>query len=140
MGRAFMIGRLVVGCYYLFSGWHHFSAMGPLAGYASARGVPMPHAAVAVAGLFLIVAGLSLLLGFHPLVGVAAMAAFFVPVTLVMHAFWTEHDPAVRAVQVVNFTKNVALMGSGLMYLAVPRPWPYSVDQWRLHAHAHAHA
>jgi hypothetical protein len=27
----------------------------------------------------------------------------------------------------VNFTKNVALLGSSLMFLAIPQPWPFSL-------------
>ena len=27
----------------------------------------------------------------------------------------------------VNFTKNMALIGCALMFLAIPQPWPYSV-------------
>jgi hypothetical protein len=30
--------------------------------------------------------------------------------------------------QQVNFLKNLALLGSTLMFLAIPRPWPYSAN------------
>jgi hypothetical protein len=32
-----------------------------------------------------------------------------------------------RMSETVNFTKNVALIGSTLMFLAIPQPWPYGV-------------
>ena len=39
----------------------------------------------------------------------------------------------------INFTKNCALLASSLMFLAIPEPWPYSVHlpvprQVRAHA------
>ncbi len=97
--------------------------------YAGALGVPLPQFAVAVAGLLLAVAGLSLILGLYPDVGIAALVLFFVPVTVMMHAFWADHDPTMRQIDLVNFGKNVALLGSGLMFAAVPRPWAYSLER-----------
>jgi len=48
---------------------------------------------------------------------------------LIMHAFWSDHDPMQRQIDIVNFGKNIGLLGSSLMFLAVPRPWPYSVER-----------
>jgi putative oxidoreductase len=129
MAQAFLVGRLIVGCYYLFSAYHHFADVGPLAHAAALHGVPAPQAAVIVAGLLLAVAGVTLLLGVFPEVGVAAVVLFMVPVTLTMHAFWADANHAARQADLINFTKNLALLGSSLMFLAVPRPWPYSVER-----------
>jgi uncharacterized membrane protein YphA (DoxX/SURF4 family) len=129
MAQAFILGRILVGCFYLFSAFHHFTQLGLLARHAAMHGVPAPHLAVAVAGVLLAIAGLTLLLGLYPEVGVVALVLFFVPVTLFMHAFWADRDPMTRQMDLVNFTKNVALFGSALMFLAVPRPWPYSVER-----------
>jgi len=60
---------------------------------------------------------------------VGAIVLFLVPVTFIMHAFWADHDPMQRQSDMINFTKNIALLGSSLMFLAVPRPWPYSVER-----------
>jgi uncharacterized membrane protein YphA (DoxX/SURF4 family) len=132
MAQAFLIGRILVGCYYLFSALHHFTATETLARFAAMHAVPMPHLAVLVAGVLLGVAGVSLLLGVYPEVGVASLVLFFVPVTFVMHAFWADADPMTRQIDIVNFSKNVGLLGSSLMFLAVPRPWRYSVER-RMH-------
>ena len=59
----------------------------------------------------------------------AALVLFLVPVTLIMHAFWADHDPVQQQNNLINFTKNIGLLGSSLMFLAVPRPWPYSVER-----------
>jgi putative oxidoreductase len=132
MAQAFLVGRILVGCYYLQGAYHHFTALGPMSRAAAAHGVPAPEAAIIIAGLLLLVAGLSFLLGVYPRLGVGAIVLFLVPVTLIMHAFWADRNPMMRQNDIINFTKNIGLLGSSLMFLAVPRPWPYSLER-RLH-------
>ncbi|HVV52858.1 MAG TPA: DoxX family membrane protein [Polyangia bacterium] len=129
MGEIFLAGRVLVGGYYLWSAAHHFTDTGALARYAGSAGVPLPGLAVVVAGVLLAVAGLTLILGVYPDVGVAALVLFFVPVTVMMHAFWADRDPMMRQMDLINFGKNVGLLGSSLMFLAVPRPWEYSLER-----------
>src|SRR5262249_19829066 len=109
--------------------FHHFTSVGQMAHYAAARGVPAPELAVIVAGVLLLIAALSFLTGVYPWLGVTAIVVFLVPVSLIMHAFWADRDPAQRQNDIVNFTKNIGLLGSSLMFLAVPRPWPYSLER-----------
>ena len=127
MKEIFIAGRVLLGSYFLFSGVNHFTATSMLARYAHSHGVPAPEAAVIVAGVLLLIAGLSLLLGLAPKIGIAAAALFLVPVTLIMHAYWKE-EGAARAAQMINFTKNFGLLGAVLALAAVPEPWPLSVD------------
>ncbi len=54
---------------------------------------------------------------------------FLLPVTLIMHAFWADHDAARRSLNIVHFAKNFGLLGSTLMFAAIPRPWPYSLER-----------
>jgi len=129
MGEIFLAGRILVGGYYLLSAAHHFADLGALAEHAAALGVPLPALAVAVAGVLLAVGGLTLILGIYPDIGIAALLLFFIPVTIVMHAFWAESDPVLRQIDLANFGKNVALLGSSLMFAAVPRPWVYSLER-----------
>ncbi len=129
MEEIFLAGRVLVGGYYLSSAFHHFSDLGSLAQYAGALGVPLPAVAVAVAGILLAIGGLTMILGIYPDVGIAALVLFFVPVTVIMHAFWADSDPTMRQIDLVNFGKNVALLGSSLMFAVVPRPWAYSLER-----------
>ncbi len=122
-----LIGRILVGGYYLFNGLNHLLQRESLARYAAAKGVPYPHILVPLSGVPLLVGGLSLLLGVYPKVGVAALVLFLLPVTFWMHAFWKEEDLMRRIAEMVEFTKNLALLGSALMFLAIPEPWPYSL-------------
>jgi putative oxidoreductase len=137
MAAIFVLGRIILGAYYLFSAFHHFSDTSMLAHAAAARGVPAPTVAIIGSGLLLAIAGVTLILGVFPRVGVAALVLFLVPVSFFMHAFWSDANPATRMADMVNFTKNMALLGSSLMFLAIPEPWPYSLGRtvrWRIRA------
>jgi putative oxidoreductase len=127
MTQLFLVGRIVLGGYFLYSGTEHFVKLQQLASATAAHHVPFPTAAVALSGVLLLIAGLSFLLGMAPKLGTAAAVVFLIPVTLTMHAFWADADPKARMSDVINFTKNLALLGSTLMFLAIPEPWPYSV-------------
>src|SRR5262249_24451441 len=109
MARAFLVGRVLVGGYYQMGAFNHFTNTRQLASYAALHGVPAPTLAVVLAGVLLLIGGLSFLLGLSPRLGVAAMVVFFVPVTLIMHAFWADRDPMMRVNDFVNFGKNIAL-------------------------------
>ena len=129
MEEIFLAGRMLVGGYYLLSAFHHFTDLDSLARSAGSLGVPLPAAAVAVAGILLAIGGLTMILGIYPDIGIAALVLFFVPVTVVMHAFWADRDPMMRQMDLINFGKNVALLGSSLMLAVVPRPWAYSLER-----------
>ena len=129
MAGAFLVGRILAGGYFLMGAFHHFTSTHQMARAAAMHGVPAPTAAVLVAGVLLLVGGLSLLLGVFPRIGVAALVLFLVPVTLIMHAFWADRDPMLRMNDVINFTKNIGLLGAVLTLVAVPRPWPYSLER-----------
>jgi uncharacterized membrane protein YphA (DoxX/SURF4 family) len=103
MDIAFLIGRIIVAIYYIYSGIHHFTSLDMMAGYAGSKGVPAPKIAVAGSG------------------------ALLLPVSFTMHNFWAAQDPMQKMGDMVNFTKNMALIGCALMFLAIPQPWPYSL-------------
>jgi putative oxidoreductase len=128
MRAGFMIGRIVLGLYYLITAITDLMNYKMLAGYAASKGVPAPEAAVIVAHLLLLLAGFCFLTGWRPALGVAAIVVFLIPVTFTMHAFWAEKTAQMKQMQMINFMKNMGLLGSALMFLGIPRPWPYSLE------------
>ena len=122
----FLVGRILLGGYFLYNGINHLLALGSMAQYAGIKGVPAPELAVLGTGLLLLVAGASILLGLFPTVGIACAALFFIGVTPMMHNFWAV-PPEQQMGEMVNFTKNVALLGATLMLAGIPEPWPASV-------------
>ncbi len=131
MRTGFIIGRIILGIYLLFSGVNGLVHYAAYTGYAASMGVPAAGLAVIVAHVLLLFAGFCFLAGWRPDWGVIAMVVFFVPVTFAMHAFWRDMPAAAKQAQLVNFTKNFALMAASLMFLAIPRPWPYSFEELR---------
>lgn len=127
MDVLFLVGRIILAVYLLFNAYNHFSSLGMMSQYAASKNVPAPRLAVVVSGLLLVVAGLSILLGVYVTIGVAALVLFLLPVTFMMHNFWTIDDQQAMQAELVNFTKNMALLGSALMFLAIERPWPLSL-------------
>ena len=131
MAQAFLLGRLIFGGFFLYNGLNLFLGHATAAQYAAAKGVPFAEVAVLVAGALIVFGGASILLGFQPHLGIAAIVVFLLGVSFPMHDFWAAADPATRLNEMVNFTKNMALMGSALMLAAIPQPWPYSVEARR---------
>jgi putative oxidoreductase len=127
MDIAFLIGRIIFGGYWLMSALNHFKNLNHMSEYAKAKGTPFPKLAVAGTGVILLAGGLSMLLGVYPLVGIVPIIVFLLGVSLQMHTFWKLHDPQMKQAEMINFTKNMALVGALLMFLLLPRPWPMSL-------------
>jgi uncharacterized membrane protein YphA (DoxX/SURF4 family) len=127
MKAAFLIGRLIFGGFFLYNGINHLKERKSMGQYAGAKNVPLPEASVAATGVMLIAGATSILLGVKPKLGAAAIAGFLVGVSPVMHNFWNEEDPNKRMNEMINFSKNVALLGSALALMGVEEPWPASV-------------
>ena len=118
MEIAFLIGRIIVGLYYLLGASNHFFQLNSMSGYAQSKDVPSPKVAVIGAGVLLLIGGLSIITGFQPLIGVSALVLFFLPVSYMMHPFWKEQDPMTRMHEMINFTKNQVLAQAGQSMLS----------------------
>jgi putative oxidoreductase len=127
MKAAFLIGRLVFGGFFLYNGINHLKQRKQLAQYAETKNVPMAEAVVAATGVALVAGGTSILLGIKPKLGTAAIAGFLAGVSPVMHNFWSVQEPGQRMNEMINFSKNMALLGSALALMGVDEPWPISV-------------
>lgn len=127
MKAPFLLGRLVFGGYFLYSGINHFLNHKPLTQYAAAKKIPLPDVAVAASGAAMIVGGSSILLGIKPKLGTLAIMGFLAGVSPLMHDFWSHADPNQRQTEMINFTKNMALLGGALALMGVEEPWPASV-------------
>jgi putative oxidoreductase len=127
MKAAFLIGRVVFGGFFLYNGIHHLKQRKQMGQYADSKNVPMAEAVVVATGVTLIAGGTSILLGIKPKLGTAAIAGFMAGVSPVMHNFWNIQDPQQRMNEMINFSKNMALLGSAVALMGVNEPWPASV-------------
>ena len=127
MNIAFLIGRVIFGGYWLMASFNHFKNLNYMSQYAKARGTPSPKLAVAGTGVILLLGGLSMLLGLYPVVGIILLIVFLLGVSFQMHAYWKVDDAQVKQIDMINFTKNMALVGALLMFLLLPHPLPMSL-------------
>lgn len=125
------IGRALYGGYFVYNGVNHFRQHRMMAEYAKSKHVPNPEAAVMGSGALALAGGLSLLTGTKPRVGASMIAAFLLGVTPRMHDFWKVEDQQQRMQELVNFTKNLALIGGVSFAAALPEPWPGSFSPRR---------
>jgi uncharacterized membrane protein YphA (DoxX/SURF4 family) len=123
----FLLGRLLFGGFFISSGINHFKQASQTAQYAASKNVPKPDLAVKVTGAALIAGGTSILLGVKPKLGTLAIMGFLAGVSPIMHDFWKQEDSERRAGEMINFTKNVALLGGAMALMGVEEPWPASV-------------
>lgn len=123
----FLVGRIMFGGYFLYNGINHFMHREQLSGYAQAKGIPKPDWAVLTSGAMLIIGGTSLMLGIKPKYGALAIIGFLAGASPTMHRFWSEEDPNQRMNDMINFSKNLALVGGAVALMSVEEPWPASV-------------
>jgi putative oxidoreductase len=128
MRATHLIGRILFGGYFLYNGINHFRNRAGLAQYAGAKQVPKPDLAVEASGVLLAFGGTSVLTGWQPKLGAAALIAFLAGVSPVMHDFWRNEDPGQRQTDMINFTKNMALIGAALSLMGTEEPWPFSLS------------
>lgn len=122
----FLIGRILVGGFYIFNGFNHLANLKAMSGYAGMKGVPLPGPATVATGVMLLAGGASMITGLYPQVGAVILVAFLVPTAFLMHNFWAV-DEEQQQMEMIHFMKDIALAGSALMYLAVETPWPLSL-------------
>jgi uncharacterized membrane protein YphA (DoxX/SURF4 family) len=131
MRALFVLGRVIFGGYFAYNGVNHFRNLQMLSQYAAMKGTPAPDAAVQVSGALMVAGGLSIIAGIRPRQGLAAIISCLVPITMQMHRFWDVDDQQQRMHEMVNFTKNLALIGAALTMMEIREPWQASIDSAR---------
>jgi putative oxidoreductase len=120
-----VLGRLLFALIFLMAGANHFNKQ--TIGYAASQGVPLASIAVPLAGVLAIAGGLSILLGYRAKLGAWLIVLFLVPVTFMMHKFWTVQDPIMAQIQMIMFMKNISMLGGALL-ISQFGAGPFSLD------------
>jgi len=126
MKFAVLTGRVLFSLIFLVAGLGHFSAQ--TIGYAAAQGVPFASVLVPFSGVISIVGALSILLGYKAKLGAWLLIIFLIPVTLMLHKFWTIQDPMMKQMDMAMFMKNLAILG-GALFIAFFGAGPVSIDE-----------
>jgi uncharacterized membrane protein YphA (DoxX/SURF4 family) len=115
-----LLGRILLSHIFLLSFFGKVTNWSTFEGMMAAKGVPpswVPFLLGGAAALELI-GGLSVLFGFKARWGALLLVLFLIGVTPVMHNFWAMPDPKAFQEQLINFQKNVAMLGGLLMVIA----------------------
>jgi len=106
------LGRLLFVLIFLMSGFTHFAKQ--TIGFAASQGVPMASVLDPLSGIIALLGALSILLGFRAKLGAWLIVIFLIGVTP-LHKFWGITDPMMQQMQMVNFMKNLAMLGGALL-------------------------
>lgn len=115
----FLIGRILLGGYFLYSGYNHFKNLAGMTGYAAMKKVPLARVAVIVSGVMLTLGGLAVLLNRFAILGMCLVILFLIPTTIMMHAFWKETEPNAKMMERVQFMKNLGFIGALLLLVSI---------------------
>ena len=126
-----VLGRIMLCTIFLMSAvGNKIPNFGGVAQSMASEGVPAPQLMLAGAIVFLIAGGLSVVLGYKARIGAALLLVFLVLATYYFHDFWTISDPKAQQEQMIQFMKNLALMGAMLLIIA-NGTGPWSLDSER---------
>jgi len=112
---AFLIGKILLGGYFAFSGLNHFMNTRDMTGWVESKGLPKPEVMLYLSGLVLIVGGLGIIAGAYPVVSILMLSGFLFLANVLVHDFWNLEEG--RQDQMTHFLKNTALIGALLMLL-----------------------
>jgi putative oxidoreductase len=121
-----LAGRVLIAVIFLISGFFKVGAYAQIVGYAAAMHLPAPGVAIAVAAAVELAGGLAILVGFKTRAAAWVLFLYLLPVTYIFHNFWAVQGQE-QQTQMVNFLKNVAIMGA-MLVLSVNGAGAYSVD------------
>lgn len=121
----FLLGRVLLGGYFIMSAYNHFRHTNMLAGYASSKGVPAARTGVLVSGAMMAIGGVGIVLNAWIEVSIIMLVIFLLAASFKIHNFWKVTDPQARLNDQINFTKNVALIGALCMLFALLGSWPF---------------
>ena len=112
-----LLGRILLGGYFIMAGFNHFKHLQNMTGYAQSKGVPMPRESVLLTGVMMLLGGLGILLWIYVTWSIYLLVLFLLVTTFKMHQFWNITDPMQKMGEEINFKKNLALLGALLMLL-----------------------
>jgi putative oxidoreductase len=126
-GLVTLIGRLMIAAIFLLSAvGNKIPKFNDVVGYMTSEGVPMPSVMLGGAIAFLLIGSLSIILGFKARFGATLLLIFLALATYWFHDFWKFEGPEQQA-QMIQFMKNVSLMGT-MLFLIANGAGPFSLD------------
>jgi putative oxidoreductase len=109
-----VFGRILLSLLFILSALSKIGAWGPLVEQLAAKGIPYAPFFLGAALVIELIGGLTLLLGWQARLSAWLLFVYLIPTTGIMHNFWA-YTGEEQQVQLVNFLKNLAIMGGLLL-------------------------
>lgn len=120
-----VIGRLMLALIFILSGFNKITGWDGTLQYMSSKGLPLTEVLLGLTILIELGGGLLIAAGWYARWAALAVFLFIIPTTLVFHNFWT-FEGMERQMQMIQFLKNLAIMG-GLLYVVAFGSGKFSV-------------
>jgi putative oxidoreductase len=129
IGQGFvaLLARVLLSAIFVLSGVNKIMDWSGTEGYMESKEMPLVPLLHVGAIVFELGGGLLVLSGFKARWGAVALILFIIPATLIFHNFWAVPETQ-RQEQMINFLKNVAILGGLLMVVAFG-PGGFSLDR-----------
>lgn len=111
------VGRIGVSALFVKAGVNHIRKRQAMMAYVRSKHLPLAWLDVVGTGVMMLVGSALLVANWHPHWGAALIILFIVPTAFLMHNYWTETDPMVRAGQDAQFWKNITIAFALLLYI-----------------------
>jgi putative oxidoreductase len=117
MTNLFLVGQVILGAYFTFSGLMHFAKGKDMAGWVASKKLPAALPGVYITGVVLALGGVGIMTQMYLPYAYGGLIAFLLIAAVTLHNFWADTNPQTKAVNMVNFQKNIALAAALLMLL-----------------------
>jgi putative oxidoreductase len=123
-----LLGRILIAAIFIQSGFGKLMDLGGFTAMMAKAGVPMSSVLAPIGAVIEFGGGLLILLGLGTRYAALALIVFVAVATLIAHRFWT-YPPEQQQTQMINFAKNVAIIG-GFLLVFVTGGGHYSLERW----------
>jgi putative oxidoreductase len=106
-------GRVCFVSIFILTSFDQFKAQS--IAFAAFKGVPFASIVVPFSGIMEIVGALSIVLGYRSRIGALLIMIFLIPVTFTFHQFWTIPDQMAKQMDMINFFKNISILGGAFI-------------------------
>lgn len=117
-----LAGRLLLAYLFIVAGYGKVVGFAGTAKYMASKGMPMVEVLLVGTIIIELIGGLMLAVGWKARWAAWAIFLFIIPATIIFHPVWAD------ASQMIQFNKNLAIMG-GMLYVAFMGPGRLSLDK-----------
>ncbi len=126
------LARILISAIFVYTGISKLMHFDGTAHMIGEKGVPLAAVATAIAILIELGGAIMIIVGWQTKLAAAIQFVYLIVITFMFHNFWAA-PPQLHDLQLLNFLKNVGIMG-GLLILATRGAGASSVDAGSSHS------